>query len=255
MSAIDIKNLTVKAGAKTLINDVTLSVEAGTWLIGPNGAGKTSLVETVAGIRKIDAGSIAITGQDIGGLSERERARLVALVPQNPFVPSGMSVRDYVALGRTAYHGMMRAPSAGDRAIVDSVIERLSLQEFAKRNVATLSGGERQRMVLARTLAQSTMVVVLDEPITGLDLRHQMDLLELLKKEVADCGLTVLATLHDLTLAGQFADRLVLLDKSQVVLDGPARDVIRNAELASRYGMQLRVVDVDGADVVVPVRS
>jgi iron complex transport system ATP-binding protein len=257
MSAIDIKNLTVKAGAKTLINDVTLNVEAGTWLtiIGPNGAGKTSLVETVAGIRKIDAGSIAITGQDIGGLSERERARLVALVPQNPFVPSGMSVRDYVALGRTAYHGMMRAPSAGDRAIVDSVIERLSLQEFAKRNVATLSGGERQRMVLARTLAQSTMVVVLDEPITGLDLRHQMDLLELLKKEVADCGLTVLATLHDLTLAGQFADRLVLLDKSQVVLDGPARDVIRNAELASRYGMQLRVVDVDGADVVVPVRS
>ena len=154
MSAIDIKNLTVKAGAKTLINDVTLSVEAGTWLtiIGPNGAGKTSLVETVAGIRKIDAGSIAITGQDIGGLSERERARLVALVPQNPFVPSGMSVRDYVALGRTAYHGMMRAPSAGDRAIVDSVIERLSLQEFAKRNVATLSGGERQRMVHAHRL-------------------------------------------------------------------------------------------------------
>lgn len=257
MSAIDIKNLTVKAGAKTLVNDVTLSVEAGTWLtiIGPNGAGKTSLVETVAGIRKIDAGSIAIIGEDIRGLSERERARLVALVPQNPLVPGGMSVRDYVALGRTAYHGMLRAPSAGDRAIVDSVIERLSLQEFAKRNVATLSGGERQRMVLARTLAQSTMVVVLDEPITGLDLRHQMDLLELLKKEVADCGLTVLATLHDLTLAGQFADRLVLLDNARVVLDGPARDVIRNAELASRYGMQLRVVDVDGADVVVPVRS
>ena len=166
-----------------------------------------------------------------------------------------MSVRDYVALGRTAYHGMLRAPSAGDRAIVDSVIERLSLQEFAKRNVATLSGGERQRMVLARTLAQSTMVVVLDEPITGLDLRHQMDLLELLKKEVADCGLTVLATLHDLTLAGQFADRLVLLDNAQVVLDGTAHEVIRNAELASRYGMQLRVVDVDGSDVVVPVRS
>ncbi len=257
MSAIEIKNLTVRAGAKTLINDVTLSVEAGTWLtiIGPNGAGKTSLVETVAGIRKIDAGSIAITGQNIGGLSERERARLVALVPQNPFVPSGMSVRDYVSLGRTAYHGMMRAPSAGDRAIVDSVIERLSLHEFTNRNVATLSGGERQRMVLARTLAQSTMVVVLDEPITGLDLRHQMDLLELLKKEVADCGLTVLATLHDLTLAGQFADRLVLLDKSQVVLDGAAHDVIRDAELASRYGMQLRVVDVDGSDVVVPVRS
>lgn len=257
MNSIEIKNLTVTAGNKTLVSGVTLDVVAGTWatIIGPNGAGKTSLVESVAGIRRISSGSVAINGQMINQCNDRERARLVALVPQNPQVPSGMSVRDYVALGRTAYHGMLRAPSQGDRAIVDSVIERLSLQEFSKRDITTLSGGERQRTVLARALAQSTMVIVLDEPITGLDLRHQMDLLELLKKEVADCGLTVLATLHDLTLAGQFADRLVLLDKSQVVLDGPARDVIRNAELASRYGMQLRVVDVDGADVVVPVRS
>ena len=109
-------------------------------------------------------------------------------------------------------------------------------------------------MVLARALTQSTKVVVLDEPITGLDLRHQMDMLELMKKEVHECGLTVIATLHDLTLAGQFADRLVLLDHGEVVLDGTAAAVIRSAELAEHYGMNLRVVDVDGADVVVPVR-
>jgi len=108
--------------------------------------------------------------------------------------------------------------------------------------------------VLARALVQSTAVIVLDEPITGLDLRHQMDMLELLKSEIAQCGLTVVATLHDLTLAGQFADRLVLLDHGQVVLDGAAGDVIRSEELAQCYGMKLRVVDVDGADVVVPVR-
>ena len=109
-------------------------------------------------------------------------------------------------------------------------------------------------MVLARALAQSTTVIVLDEPITGLDLRHQMDLLELLKKEVLECGLTVVATLHDLTLAGQFADRLVLLDQGHVVLDGGASDVVRSPALSDTYGMNLRVVDVDGADVVVPVR-
>ena len=139
--------------------------------------------------------------------------------------------------------------------MVNEVLERLSLASFAQRDVATLSGGERQRMVLARALAQSTMVIVLDEPTTGLDLRHQMDLLELLKKEVAECGLTIIATLHDLTLAGQFADRLVLLDQGVVVIDGAARDVIRSHELSDHYGMNLRVIDVDGSDVIVPVRN
>lgn len=257
MNAIEIRNLSVNAGDKQLVSDVTLNVTAGSWLtiIGPNGAGKTSLVETVSGLRRVATGTIEISGQPLAGLSERERARLVALVPQHPTVPLGMKVKDYISLGRTAFHGVLRAPSATDRAVVDSVIERLSLGDLAERDVMTLSGGERQRMVLARTLAQSTMVVVLDEPTTGLDLRHQMELLELLKKEVADCGLTVLATLHDLTLAGQFADRLALVDKGQLVLEGPADEVIRSHELEARYQMKLRVVDIDGADVVVPVRS
>ena len=125
-------------------------------------------------------------------------------------------MRDYVSLGRVAYHGLLRAP---ERRATAASSKRCSsgssLAEFAERDVATLSGGERQRMVLGRALAQSTMVIVLDEPITGLDLRHQMELLELLKKEVLECGLTVVATLHDLTLAGQFADRLVLLDRGR----------------------------------------
>jgi iron complex transport system ATP-binding protein len=166
-----------------------------------------------------------------------------------------MRVYDYVALGRVAHHGLFHSASVVDREIIDSVLERLALDMFRDRDVVTLSGGERQRMVLARALTQSTKIVVLDEPITGLDLRHQMDMLELLKSEVAQCGLTVVATLHDLTLAGQFADRLVLLNRGEVVLDGAAGDVIRSDELAQCYGMKLRVVDVDGADVVVPVRE
>jgi iron complex transport system ATP-binding protein len=257
MIAVEVNDLTVRASSKDLVSKVTLHVEAGTWLtvIGPNGAGKTTLVETVAGLRRASKGAVSISGQPIAAMTERDRARLVALVPQRPSIPNGMIVKDYVALGRTAYHGLLRAPSAGDRAVVDSVLERLTLQDFAGRDVATLSGGERQRMVLARALAQSTMVIVLDEPTTGLDLRHQMDLLELLRTEVADCGLTVVATMHDLTLAGQFADRLVLLDKGEVVLDGRARDVIRREELSRCYQMDLRVIDIDGADVIVPVRG
>ena len=257
MSSVEVVNLSVKAGSTTLISNVTLDIEPGTWctIIGPNGAGKTTLIETIAGLRTMATGTVIISGHSVGELNERERARLVSVVAQHPQVPAGMTVRDYVALGRVAFHGVLRPPSAGDERVVDEVLERLSLAGFSRRDVVTLSGGERQRMVLARALAQSTMVMVLDEPTTGLDLRHQMDLLELLKKEVNECGLTVIATLHDLTLAGQFADRLVLLDGGEMVLDGAARDVIRSDELGEHYGMQLRVIDVDGSDVIVPVRQ
>lgn len=256
MSAVEVIELSVRAGSTALISDVNLNVEAGTWctIVGPNGAGKTTLVETVAGLRRPSNGSVSIAGERVSSMSERERALRVALVTQHPNVPSGMSVHDYVVLGRTAYHGLLSAPSAADRQAVESVLTRLSLAEYAQRDVVTLSGGERQRMVLARALAQATMVMVLDEPITGLDLRHQITMLELLQKEVRECGLTVIATLHDLTLAGQFADRLVLLDHGRLVLDGPSGEVVRSKELADCYGMNLRVIDVDGADVVIPVR-
>jgi iron complex transport system ATP-binding protein len=257
VSIINIDSLTVKAGRKVLVSDVSLDIEPGSWctIIGPNGAGKTSLVETVAGLRRAASGSVSISGTQLSAMNERERALVVSLVPQHPEIPAGMTARDYVALGRSPYHGLLRAPSDNDERIVDSVFEQLSLQEFAERDVVTLSGGERQRMVLGRALAQSTSVMVLDEPITGLDLRHQMGLLELLTTQVEQCGLTVVATMHDLTLAGQFADRLVLLDRGKVILDGPAGQVVRSAELAECYKMKLRVIDVDGADVVVPVRS
>ncbi len=254
MNAVEVTGLRVRAGAATLIEDVTLSVDHGTWctVIGPNGAGKTTLVETIAGLRRAHAGTVRVEGEDVARLSERRRATRVALVPQHPVVPPGMSVADYVALGRTAYHGLLRAPSSGDRRVVEGVLERLDLARLSERDVATLSGGERQRAVLARALAQSTRVIVLDEPTTGLDLRHQVALLELLRAEVAECGLCVVATLHDLTLAGQFADRLVLVDAGRVVLEGPSREVVRSEALARSYQMALRVVDVDGADVVVP---
>ena len=257
MAAISIRNLSVHVGDADLINDITLDVPAGTWrtVIGPNGAGKTTLVESAAGIRSPSRGSIFVEDVDMSTMNERQRAKKIALVPQHPTVPAGMTVRDYVGLGRTAHHGILRAMTARDRALVEDVIARLDLSHFANRDVASLSGGERQRMVLARALAQSTMTIVLDEPISGLDLRHQIDFLELLRREVDDCGLTVLSTLHDLTLAGQFADRLVLLSDGSLVREGLSRDVIRSPELAASYAMTLRVVDIDGADVVVPVRN
>ncbi|MDE3145855.1 MAG: ABC transporter ATP-binding protein [Acidobacteriota bacterium] len=257
MRMVSLSHVELRAGSTTLVHDVSLEVARGTWctIIGPNGAGKTSLVSALAGLRALDGGHVSIDGQRLDHLKERARARLVAYVPQHPQIPTGMSVLEYVALGRIAFHGVMRPPSSGDRAVVDGVLERLALAGFREREGTSLSGGERQRMVLARALAQSTRVLVLDEPISGLDVRHQMDLLELLKKEVAECELTVIATLHDLTLASLFTDRMVLLDHGRVVLDGAAHDVIQSEEMQRSYGVALRIVNIDGADVVVPVRK
>ena len=257
MRMVQLDHVSLRAGSTTLVHDVSIDVAAGTWctIIGPNGAGKTSLVAALAGLRTLSGGTVSIDGQRLDQLNERQRARLVAYVPQHPEIPAGMSVQEYVALSRVAFHGVMRAPSRADREVVTGVIDRLELGEFRHRDGASLSGGERQRMVLARALAQSTKVLVLDEPITGLDVRHQMDILEMLTTEVAQCGLTVIATLHDLTLAGLFTDRLVLLHRGVVLRDGDAHDVIRSEELAMSYGTRLRVVNVDGSDVVVPVRG
>src|ERR1019366_4624364 len=180
---VEIEHLTLRAGSTTLVNDVSLDVAAGTWctIIGPNGAGKTSLVAALAGLRTLSRGTVSIDQRRLDGLSERARARLVAYVPQHPEIPAGMTVEEYVMLGRLVFHGAMRAPSSSDRDVVHDVLERLDLTTFGSRDGVSLSGGERQRMVLARALAQSTRVIVLDEPISGLDVRHQLDLLELLK--------------------------------------------------------------------------
>ncbi len=255
MSRVQVESLGVRVGEATLLDEVSLRVEPGEWVtvIGPNGAGKTTLVEVIMGLRRSVSGVVRLEGRAGSALSERERARLVSLVPQHPEVPAGMTVADYVDLGRVARRGWVRAASSEDWRVVGAVMARLGLSGLSGRDVASLSGGERQRAVLGRALAQGAPLMVLDEPITGLDLRHQMELLELLRREV-ESGLSVLATLHDLTLAGQFADRLVLLDAGRVVLDAPAREVVRHPELAARYAMELRVVEIDGADVVVPVR-
>lgn len=255
--SIVVENLHVRYGTTTVVEGVSFAVPAGSWttLIGPNGAGKTSIVSSVVGLQRVASGTVRIEGHDVHKLSERVRAGLVAYVPQRPVIPVGSTVADYVTLGRTASHGVLRAPSPSDRQVVDGVLERMGLDTFRHREVGSLSGGERQRVVLARTLAQGTRVVVLDEPTAGLDVRHQLELLDLLRKEVVECQLTVLATLHDLTTASHYADQLVLLSVGRIATAGNPADVVRSPALSESYGMALRVVHVEGQDVVVPLRT
>ncbi len=248
---IALRSVSVAYGEARVLDEVSLEVVAGSWagLIGPNGAGKTTLLRAVAGL-VASTGAIAVAGRDARGLRRRERARRVALVPQSPFVPPGMTVREYVLLGRTPHVGYLAVESREDRDAADNAIARLELKGFEQRPLASLSGGERQRAVLARALAQEAEVLLLDEPTNALDIGRQQQALELVDGVRRENGLTVLAAMHDLTLAGQYADRLFLLDRGALVAAGTPAEVLREDVLSERYGAAVRVLN-DGAEVLV----
>jgi iron complex transport system ATP-binding protein len=233
-------------------------VSAGEWLaiIGPNGAGKSSLLRAAAGLVEF-TGRIDVDGASAGDMPLRERARRIAYVPQEPIIPADMTAFEYVLLGRWPHVGRFGAADARDRRVVDDVLERLRLDEFRDRLLGELSGGERQRIVLARSLAQEPTVLLLDEPTSSLDIGHQQQALELVTELRRHEQLTVIAAMHDLTLAGLYADRLTMLDHGRVVATGSATDVLT----AERLGHVYRVcvsVDVDphdGTVIVVPRRG
>ena len=248
--------VSVRLGDKLVLDDVGIAVEDGAWLsiVGPNGAGKSTLLRYLTG-GVAGTGELELDGRLFSSLSRRERARLVALVPQAPVIPDGVAVIDYVLLGRTPHIRALGVETAADLAAVHDALARLDLLELADRHVGTLSGGERQRVLLARALAQGAPIVLLDEPTTALDVGHQQQVLELVDDLRRAHLLTVVTTMHDLTLAGQYADRLLLLDAGRVVVDGPAEEVLTEANLASYYGAKVRIISDGGRPVVLPVRE
>jgi iron complex transport system ATP-binding protein len=167
-----------------------------------------------------------------------------------------MTVADYVTLGRTPYIPYLGMEGSRDLEVVSAVLERLELAPLADRPLGSLSGGEGQRAVLARALAQEAPVLLLDEPTAALDVGHQQQVLELVDELRRERGLTVLSAMHDLTLAGQFAEQLVLLDDGRTVASGPARAVLTEATIRRHYGASVRIlVDADGGIAVLPTRT
>jgi len=251
---IRLAGVSVTLGATCALEGVSLEVEAGEWvaLIGPNGAGKTTALRALAGLARYD-GTIEIDGREVRAFGRRRLARHVALVPQLPERPPELTVAEYVLLGRTPHLGYFAVEGPADRAAAARALARLELGRFADRPLGSLSGGELQRAVLARALAQHAELLLLDEPTSALDLGRQQQALELVHELRSD-GLTILSTLHDLTLAGQYADRLVLLDGGAVVADGPAAEVLSAATVGAHYGASVRVLEEDGRIFVLPRR-
>ena len=232
-------------------------LHSGEWLclIGPNGAGKSSVLRAAAGLVPY-TGSVAINQTEIPAASARWRAQHIAYVPQAPVIPTDMSVYEYVLLGRNPYINYFSSETSHDRDVIDRVLDRLDLVQFSARKLGTLSGGEVQRLVIARALAQEAPVLLLDEPTSALDIGHQQQALELVDGLRREQGLTIISAMHDLTLAGLYADRLVLMHEGHRVAEGTAKQVLKSETLAEFYGVSARVHhEPDGTVVVIPQRS
>jgi iron complex transport system ATP-binding protein len=256
VSAIRLRGVTVELGGRPVVDRVDVDVADGEWvaLIGPNGAGKTTLLRALARLVPF-AGEIAIDGRPLAELSRGELARLVAVVPQEPSTPPWMTVAEYVLLGRTPHLGPLAKEGARDREAAARALARLDLLAFVDRRLGTLSGGEKQRVVVARALAQEAAIVLLDEPTAALDIGHQQQALDLLDGLRAESGLTLVAAMHDLTLAAQYADRMVLLDGGRVVADGAPTEVLTAPVIARHYGAAIDVVPVGDRIAIVPRRA
>ncbi|HEU5420191.1 MAG TPA: ABC transporter ATP-binding protein [Streptosporangiaceae bacterium] len=256
MSAVEVRDLAVDLDGTPVLRGVSCSIGSGGWLalIGPNGAGKTTLLRAVAGLLRY-RGEVLLDDASTRSLTSRGRARLIAYVPQEPELPPDMTVTEYVLLGRTPYLGYLGGPGRGDREAAGRAAERLGVSGFAGRRLDSLSGGERQRVALARALAQEPRVLLLDEPTSYLDIGHQQQVLDLVDELRTAGGLTVLSTLHDLTTAGQYADRLVLLHEGGVDAAGSAAAVLTQERIARIYAARVTVHADAGGTVVTPLRD
>ena len=249
---IGVDDLRVSFGATVALDGVAITVATGEWvaLIGPNGAGKTTLLRSVAGLTE-SAGHIRLAEHQARDLGHRRRARLVAYVPQHPQLPAAMTGLDYVLLGRTPHLGYFAVETAADRRTCLDLLDRMALAHMADRRLATMSGGEAQRLVLARALAQQAPILLLDEPTSALDLGRRVEALELIDDLRSERSLTVLSAIHDLTLAGQFADRLVLLSGGRVAATGTPAAVLRDDLLSAVFGAGVGVLRTPDGDLAV----
>jgi iron complex transport system ATP-binding protein len=255
MSRIQCRGLKAGYGPQEVLRGVDLEVAEGEWVavIGPNGSGKSTLLRAVAGTLAT-SGDIRVNGNR-GDTSVKRRSRLMAMVHQNPVIPEGMTVLDYVLLGRTPYIPTWGKETPKDLEVAYRVLADLDLESMVDRVLHSLSGGELQRVVLGRALAQEAPVLLLDEPTTALDVGHQQQVLELVDQLRATRSITVLAAMHDLTLAAQYADRLVLLVAGRTVATGSAREVLTADLLREHYGAEVTIMQSpDGGVVVAPRR-
>jgi iron complex transport system ATP-binding protein len=257
--SLETKNATLAYGPRVITHDLTLSVPAGriTAILGPNGSGKSTVLRSLARILRPKTGAVLLDGADIHVLPTAEVARRVAMLPQAPHAPEGLTVRSLVAFGRFPWrHWLVGSDPAGE-APVNSALDAVGISELADRAVATLSGGQRQRVWIAMALAQETPWLLLDEPTTFLDLAHQIEVMDLIRRLNQDFGKTIALVLHDLTLAARYADQIILLQDGAIFAEGAPVDVLTEAALSEVFGIEAHIARDTGGMIVscTPIRT
>jgi iron complex transport system ATP-binding protein len=240
---IELKDVSLGYDHRAILNDINLKAVPGKilGLIGPNGAGKSTLIKGMTRVLDIFSGHIFIDGRDIESIKREELARLIATVPQNPVLPVAFTAFEVVLMGRTPHLGLLRYEGGKDMAIAWQAMQATKTEVFAERRVGELSGGERQRLIIARALTQQPKALLLDEPTASLDINHQVEVLDLIKSLCLEQSLTVIIALHDLNLAAQYCDWLVMLDGGRVFTEGIPQEVLTAQNIKEVYGAEVCV--------------
>lgn len=245
-------------GEKLVLRDVSFQITKGEYvaLIGSNGTGKSTMIKCVSGLLPLEGGEMQICGKDLRRLKARERARMVAVVPQSYYVDYGFTVEDIVMMGRNPYIDLRHRESKKDREIAERAMELTKTTQFRDRLYNELSGGERQRVILARAITQQPQIILLDEPTSALDLHHQIEVMELIRDLNEKEQITVMAVLHDINLASRFCSRIVILKDGKVKADGTPQEVINRDEMEALYDMKLFVKNnpLLGKPEIIPIR-
>ena len=246
--------LSCRACGRDILNGVSLEVRPGqvVSVVGPNGAGKTTLLRCMQGMVRPSAGSVAVGGRDVLRMRPRELARHLAYVPQAGPGTMALTVFDLVLAGRRPHLGWR--PSPRDLEAVEAILDDFGLTALAARDVDVLSGGQRQKVFLARAFVQEPRYLLLDEPTSSLDLRHQLEVMELLRRQAAARGVGALVAIHDLNLARRYADRAVLLHCGEVVAGGEPAHVMTPEAIRAVYGVEVECVPVNGGSAVFALR-
>jgi iron complex transport system ATP-binding protein len=251
------RGLALSYGGRPVIDSLELGIPAGaiTVLVGANGCGKSTLLKAFARLLKPRAGVVLLNGEDIRTKPTAQVARELAILPQTPVAPEGLTVYQLVRMGRYPHQGWLRQWSREDQARVDAVLRDTGLDALRDREVDTLSGGQRQRAWIAMTLAQDADVLLLDEPTTYLDLAHQIDVLDMIDRLNVELGKTVVMVLHDLNLAARYGHHLVALREGSVCAQGRPVDILDEATVRAVFGLECRMVPdpVYGTPLCVPL--
>lgn len=256
MSVIHANSLTLSYGKKPVFSNLDLMIPKGkiTVFIGSNGCGKSTLLRSLARLLKPQEGSIILDGSDIAKLSSKEVARRLAILPQGPIAPEGLTVHQLVKQGRYPYQSFLQQWSLEDEKMVKNALEVTHMDEFANRSVDSLSGGQRQRAWIAMTLAQNTPTILLDEPTTYLDMTHQIDILDLLYDLNEQENRTIVMVLHDINLACRYAHHIVAVKEGHIYAQGEPENIINEQLIRDVFDMECQVTSdpIFGTPLCIP---